>query len=106
MNKVAMFLISAIFICGCASVEVCENKNLAVKTYQPATLESKSSLLADLRSNQVKIGETIDNIKTAYGDADNIFVSGCTTRIIYRINNDKKVTLWFDDGLHLSMWNG
>lgn len=103
--KSMCFLFIIIFLSGCVSTRSCfENTSLEIKDYAAASLESKDGLRKDLRSGKVNIDTTLDRIRTAYGEPDNMLVSGCIVRIIYRAESGN-ITLWFDDGRHLSMWS-
>lgn len=105
MNKITGLLIIGLFLSGCASADRCPGKNVSVKEYSSATPISKTRLLDDLRSGKIGIGVTLDYIRSTYGEPDNMLIASCTARLIYRSDSGKNVTLWFDDGRHLSMWS-
>lgn len=105
MKAILAVIFIAVFISGCAvGIPCLNNKNMRVKEYKTATVESKDKLAEDLRMGKIGLGDSLDKIRVVYGDADDIFVSGCTVRLIYRIDSDKNVTLWFEAGERLSMW--
>jgi hypothetical protein len=97
------------FICGCCSGQTGLNQNqgqISVKTYLPATLESKQKLAEDLRSGSINRGASLDYLRSTYGDPDSMLVSGFGTRLVYyKAEKTDKIVLWFDDGTHLSAWS-
>jgi len=106
MKKIAVLIIMGLFLSGCAGVSSnCFEKPPAIKAYLSATELLKIELRKDLRSGKVAKGETLDNIRSRYGDPDDMLVTDCTVRVIYRPNKAKSFALWFDDGWHLSMWS-
>lgn len=107
MKSALMMLVIGMFISGCAAAtnKCLKDNNMRVSGHKTATAESKNILAQDLRTGNIDLGESLDKIRMTYGDADDIFVSGCVVRLIYRIDADKDVTLWFEDGKQLSMWS-
>ncbi len=93
-------------LAGCATVETsdCAQPHMAAQAYPAATAETRQELGNDLRSGAITLGASIDAIRKSYGDPDTMFVIPCMVRATYVINPLKKITLWFDDGQHLSMW--
>jgi hypothetical protein len=73
--------------------------------HEPATAASKELLLSDLRSGKLTAGALAESIRASYGDADEMIASRAALRLRYRISPRKTLTLWFDDGCHLSMWS-
>jgi hypothetical protein len=105
MEKVIVLLIIGSLLSGCASTAgQCLQREIK-KSYAPATEALKNNLAQDLASGKVALGATIDDVRSDYGQPDDMLVSGCTARLIYRLNSGKHVTLWFDDGWQLSMWS-
>lgn len=105
MIKKTFILLMLLLLAGCSSVNDCaKNKLSPLKTYTPATQISKDELSNDLRSGKIKIGDTIESIRTNYGDPDSMFTSDCIIRINYKSNTEKNITLWFENGENLSMW--
>jgi uncharacterized protein YceK len=105
MKKTFILLVVGLLLCGCASTAgQCLQRDIK-KSYAPATEALKNNLSQDLASGKVAIGATIDSVRSSYGQPDDMLVSGCTARLIYRLDSGKNVTLWFDDGWQLSMWS-
>ncbi len=105
MARKTFLLLMLLLLSGCASVNDCaKNKLSPLKTYTPSTQISKTKLNDDLRSGKVKIGETIDYIRSNYGDPDSMFIMDCIVRINYKLDTGKNITLWFENGENLSMW--
>lgn len=97
----------SLFLAGCAATEeycASEDKIKEVKTYQSSSDGLKDNLFNDLRSGKVSVGQTLDYIRSAYGDPDNMLVTGCSVRISYKLKSAHKIYLWFNDGEHLSVW--
>lgn len=107
MNRIFSLLFLFLFLSGCAvSSPSCSSKGFSKDiSYVMSTRESKNRLAEALRSGELALRASLDDIRANYGDADDIFVSGCNIRIIYRMDSGKNVTLWFEDGQHLSMWS-
>ena len=107
MRTIWILLIIGVFISGCAAPanECVKNRIMQVKEYSLSTIESKNKLSQDLRIGKIGLGEGLAQIRTSYGDADDIFVSGCIVRLTYKIGAGKNITLWFEDGEHLTMWS-
>ena len=105
MKKTIVLLVIGLLLAGCASTaSQCLQRDIK-KSYAPATEALKNNLAQDLASGKVTLGATIDDLRSNYGQPDDMLVSGCTARLIYRLNSGKRVTLWFDDGWQLSMWS-
>lgn len=105
MNKKVCVLLMGIFLSGCFSAAGClRDKEAIVKAYTPATNQTKNELYKDLRSGKITLGATLDYIRQTYGDSDEIFVTEYAARVIYTLENGKKITLWFDNCRRLSMW--
>lgn len=105
MKMFLALLAVGIFLSGCGAVNKCVKGVSSEKQYSSATLDSKKQLNDDLRSGKLELGASIDDIKSIYGDADNMLVAHCSVRMIYKLSTGKNMTLWFDDGWHLSMWS-
>ena len=104
--KILMALLAAgVFLSGCGAVNECVKGVSLEKQYSSANPDSKNQLSDDLRSGKLKLGDSIDDIRSIYGDADNMLVAHCSVRLIYKLSTGKNMTLWFDDGWHLSMWS-
>lgn len=105
MDKAVILLAVGLLLSGCApAASQCLQRDIK-KSYAPTTEALKNNLLQDLASGKVAIGVTIDDVRSSYGQPDDMLVSGCTARLIYRLASGKNVTLWFDDGWQLSMWS-
>ncbi len=105
MNKVFFALLGVLLmLCGCASVSKCTSTQAPVKIYQASTNLLRAQLSGDLRSNKITIGSTLDEIKSVYGEPDDVLVTGCSIRAIYRPEKTKSITLWFDDA-KLTGWS-
>ena len=104
MNKIFLVLGFSLVLCGCASVSKCTQNQQPVKIYPVSTTALKVELSGDLRSNKIGIGFTLDQIKSAYGEPDDVLVTACTIRATYRPEKLKSITLWFDDG-KLTGWS-
>jgi len=107
MKKAFLFFVSILLLAGCFTYlkEYPQNLNQLSKTYAHSTPELKAKLLGDLRGGRLKLGESMDAIRTAYGDPDNMFVFEYMARLVYKLDQNKNVLLWFEDGMHLSMWS-
>jgi uncharacterized protein YceK len=105
MKNVAILLAMIVLLSGCTTAGIVCQKDDTVKTYAQATAASKNDLDQDLLSGKAATGITLDQVRSNYGNPDDMLVSGCTIRMIYRIDSEKNITLWFDDGMHLSMWS-
>ncbi|MFA5157121.1 MAG: hypothetical protein WC532_07025 [Candidatus Omnitrophota bacterium] len=106
MKKAVILLVIGLFLSGCTTAGIPCQKEDIVKTYAASTAASKNSLLQDLTSGKIAVGATLDSIRSEYGNADDMLIAGCIVRLIYRPDSGKNITLWFDDGKHLSMWSG
>lgn len=107
MNQLFSLLFLMVFLSGCAgSAANCIPKGFSKDIiYVMSTEKSKSKLFEDLRSGRLVLKSSLDDVRLNYGDADDIFVSDCNVRLIYRLDSGKNITLWFEDGQHLSMWS-
>jgi len=105
MSKIFLaILVLSLFAFGCASVSKCTSNEQPEKVYQASTGILKVQLSSDLRSNKIGLGSTWDQIKSVYGEPDDVLVSNCSVRAIYRPEKLKNITLWFDDG-KLTSWS-
>lgn len=102
---VLLFLLMNV-ISGCATVgePECVHPVHIAQVYPAATVESRQALIDNLRSGKITMGTTLDVIRRSYGQPDTMFVAPCNVRVTYMMNPHKRVSLWFDDGAHLSMW--
>lgn len=105
MQRSVFLLLIGLAACGCAATSNPCLKQDIKKAYTAASQPSKESLLKDLVSGQINNSTNIDYIRSTYGDADDMLVTSCTIRLIYRLSQDKSITLWFEDGWNLSMWS-
>jgi len=106
-NRLLKAIFLLLFLSGCAStVPPCSPKGFSKDiTYVMSTEKSKNKLSEDLRSGKLELKALLDDIREKYGDADDILVSDCNVRLIYRTDSQKNITLWFEDGQYLSMWS-
>jgi hypothetical protein len=105
MKNIVILSVIGLLLCGCAAQgKRCFQQDIK-KSYAPSNESLKSDLANDLTGGKVPLGATLDEIRSSYGQPDDMLVASCTVRIIYRRDRDKNITLWFDDGWHLSMWN-
>ena len=105
MKKAFILLVVGVLLSGCASAGApCLQRDIK-KSYAQATEALKDDLSRGLAAGEVTIGATLDDIRSAYGQPDDMLVTGCTIRMIYRRAAGKNITLWFDDGWQLSMWS-
>jgi hypothetical protein len=105
MRNILVYLVMGLFLPGCGAATQCVKGASVEKVYSSATPDSKNALHADLRSGKVTLGATLDYIKSSYGDPDSMLIANCTARVIYKLASGRNLTLWFDDGWHLSMWS-
>ncbi len=106
MKKVFVLFGLVFFLCGCAGVKNCPDLKSALEKPSPPSSSALKNILAqDLRSGKIAIGSSIDAVRLAYGQPDDILVVGCVVRILYRQEKAKNINLWFNDGTHLSMWS-
>jgi len=106
MKRMSVLLSCLFLLCGCAGVSNCADlKSALEKPAKPSSSALKAGLAQDLRAGKIAIGAGIDAIRSQYGQPDDILVTGCTVRMLYRQEDAKNINLWFSDGVHLSAWS-
>ena len=105
MRNIVILSIVGLLACGCAAQgKVCIQPDIK-KSYTASNESLKAKLSEDLTGGNIPLGMTLDDIRSRYGQPDDMLVASCTVRLTYRRDNAKNITLWFDDGWHLSMWS-
>ncbi|HNX81307.1 MAG TPA: hypothetical protein PKL77_04090 [Candidatus Omnitrophota bacterium] len=91
---------------GCATVAgpACVEPAPSGNVYPAATGASRQALADDLRSGKIAVGSSLETIRKAYGEPDTMFVLPCNVRATYTMSPMKRISIWFDDGQHMSMW--
>ena len=74
--------------------------------YPSATRETKEQLFQDLASGKLKIGATLEYVRSTYGEPETITTHNEKTLIIYRRpTHYDSAYIWFDENKQLESWS-